>query len=105
MNLSSVVKQGQHSWRIAALILMGGIAIGASIALLSRESLLPIELMALLFGAALIFGLVIKFFRQALLLWYSLAPFYYFPYYLSSLGWISFERYCWRTLANCGIIW
>ena len=35
------------------------------------------------FGFILIFGIALKFFRQILFLWYSLAPFYYLPYWLS----------------------
>jgi len=60
-----------------------------------------------LLGAVSIFGLMLKFFRQALMFLFFLFPFYYLPYYLSSLNRMDMgfaEEGFWFRAAKDGIL-
>ena len=92
MNSTRETKGQLPKW-YPILVLAGGTSVGLIVSLLSRESLLPAGMIVILLDSILIFGLMLKYFRLSLLVIFFIVPFYYFPFYLSSLGWLGILDY------------
>jgi len=83
--IMSIKSNGQEQFLFAAFILILPISIWFVMAVpfLFENDLRAALITIGVLGSILSFGLIVKYFRQTLLLWYFLAPFYYLPYFLT----------------------